>query len=118
METGDEAPGPTGFGPAVEVVWPETVVEGAMLEDMAGSGEEYPTSPRPGARLPHHCTPPRLIPCESAMPAANLTSALPSSLVMVHTLHGSVTSDITSMPMTAAAAALWLTLQHIILRLS
>jgi len=41
-----------------------------------------------------------------------------SDAVMVCALHGSVTSDITSMPMTAAAAALWLTLRHTILRLA
>ena len=40
VETSDEVPGLNGFGPAVEVVGPEIVVEGAMLEHMVGSGED------------------------------------------------------------------------------
>ena len=36
----DEAPGLNGFGPTVEVVGPEIVVAGAMLDHMAGSGED------------------------------------------------------------------------------
>ena len=53
VETSDEAPGLNGFGPAVEVVGPETVVEGAMLEDMAGSGEEYRPRRGPPRRPPY-----------------------------------------------------------------
>ena len=40
METSDEVPGLNGFGPVLDVVGPEIVVAGAMLDHMAGSGED------------------------------------------------------------------------------
>ena len=40
LETREEAPGLHGFGPAVEVVGTEIVIEGAVLEHMVGGGED------------------------------------------------------------------------------
>ena len=40
LETSDEAPGPHGFGPAIEVIGTEIVVEGAVLEHVVGGGQD------------------------------------------------------------------------------
>jgi hypothetical protein len=45
VETNDEVPGLNGFDPAVEVVGPEIVVEGGMLEHMVGSGGDRGEGP-------------------------------------------------------------------------